>query len=131
MFSALPLDDLIGRTFYIDGASWRYVYNKALARFALRRTADTIDFNQAIELIASGEMLWTPPEQFDPLRPDVSVDAVQKHIALLDAFRRSPSCADARDWTLPSRVDARLSESRAWLTRRAPMSGEKSDEAAS
>jgi hypothetical protein len=131
MYSAIPLDDLIGQTFFIDGAPWRYVYNKALRRFALRRTAPSIDFDKALEMIACGEMLWMPPEQFEPFRADVTVDAVQKHLALLDAFRRSPMYAESKDWTLPARVDARITESRAWLTRRALRSGEKSEEAGS
>ena len=51
-------------------------------------------------------------------------EAVQQHVALLDAFRRSPLFADSKDWALPARIDARISESRAWLTRRALRSGE-------
>ncbi len=119
-----PLDDLIGQTFFIEGAPWRYLYNKELRRFALWRLAPSIEFERALELIASGQMLWTPPEQFESLRGDVTIEAVQKHLALLDAFRRSPSYADAKDWSLPARIDARISESRAWLTRRALTSGD-------
>lgn len=124
MLPALPLDDLIGRTFFIEGAPWRYLYDRERRQFALKRLAPSIEFERALELIASGELLWAPPERFEPLRPEVEIGAVQRHIALLDAFRRSPAFADSRDWTLPARIDARISESRAWLTRRALRSGE-------
>jgi hypothetical protein len=124
MLPALPLDDLIGRDFYIEGAPWRYMYDRPQRRFALRRLAPTIELERALELIASGELLWAPPHQFEPLRPDAPIDSVQKHIALLDAFRRSPLFAESMDWSLPARIDARISESRAWLTRRALQSGE-------
>lgn len=124
MLPAIPLDDLIGQTFYIEGAPWRYLYNKELRRFALKRLAPSIELERALELIASGELLWVPPEQFEPLRGDVTIEAVQRHLVLLDAFRRSPSYVEAKDWALPARIDARISESRAWLTRRALTSGE-------
>ena len=124
MLPALPLDDLIGRHFFIEGAPWRFEYVRARQRFALKRLAPTIDFDVALELIATGEMLWTPPEKFEALRADLAIEEVQNHLALLDAYRRSPSCMDARDWRLPARVDARITESRAWLTRRALTSGE-------
>ncbi|HET7186555.1 MAG TPA: hypothetical protein VFI52_00310 [Gemmatimonadaceae bacterium] len=124
MLPALPLDDLIGRTFFIEGAPWRYLYDRERRRFALKRLAPSIEFERALELIASGELLWTPPERFEALRPEVEIGTVQRHIALLDAFRRSPAFADSKDWALPARIDARISESRAWLTRRALRSGE-------
>jgi hypothetical protein len=124
MLPAIPLDDLIGQTFFIEGAPWRYLYNKELRRFSLKRLAPSIEFERALELIASGVLLWTPPEKFESLRADVTIDEVQKHLALLDAFRRSPSFVDSKDWALPARIDARISESRAWLTRRALRSGE-------
>jgi hypothetical protein len=124
MLPATPLDDLIGTTYFIEGAPWRYLYNNELRRFALRRIAPSIEFELALELIVSGELLWTPPEQFEPLRGDVTIEVVQKHLALLDAFRRSPAYVDSKDWALPARIDARISESRTWLTRRALTSGE-------
>jgi hypothetical protein len=124
MLPALPLDDLIGQHFFIEGAPWRYVYDAQLRRFALKRLAPSIEFERALELIAAGEMLWAPPEEFESLRPDISIEAVQQHVALLDAFRRSPLFAESKDWALPARIDARISESRAWLTRRALRPGE-------
>jgi hypothetical protein len=124
----LPLDDQIGRTFYIDGAPWRLVYTPAVRAFALRRVAPEIAFERAVELIASGELLWNPPGQFEALRPDSAVDAVRRHVALLDAFRRSPLCADSNDWALLARIDARLADGRSWLARRALTSGDAAGE---
>jgi hypothetical protein len=124
MLPALPLDDLIGKTFFIEGATWRYQYHKTLRRFALRRLSPSIELERALQQIASGELLWTPPEQFESLRADVTVEAVQQHLALLDAFRRSPAFGEVRDWALPARIDARIAESRAWLMRRALTSGD-------
>jgi hypothetical protein len=124
MLPALPLDDLIGRTFFIEGAPWRFTYVKAQQRFALQRLAPSIDFDVALDLIANGEMLWTPPEKFEALRHDLLIEEVQQHLALLDAYRRSPSYTDARDWALAARVDTRITESRTWLTRRALAAGE-------
>jgi hypothetical protein len=127
MFSALPLDDLIGQTFYIDGAVWRYLYNKSIRRFALKRVDPDIPFERALELISSGELLWNPPERFEKLGPDVSMERVQQRVAILEAFRRSSACVDSTDWEMRARVDAQLAESRNWLTRRALMSGDATD----
>ncbi len=124
MLSPLPLDDLIGQCFYIDGAVWQYLYNKSIRRFALRRVEADIPFERALEQIASGELLWNPPERFDRLAPDAPLDLVQQRVALLDAFRRSPACVDSTDWAMRARIDATLTESRNWLTRRALTSGE-------
>jgi hypothetical protein len=128
MFSELPLDDRIGKTFFIAGAAWRFAYNKAIGRFALRRIDTELPFERAVELIASGEMLWEPPERSERFGPDVTVDVVQQRVALLGAFRRSPCCVDSKDWMLVSRIDAQLAESRAWLSRRALTSGEPPDQ---
>lgn len=124
MAFGIPLDDEIGRTFYIDGAPWRLVYNRGIRYFALQRVAPAIDLDRALELIASGELLWNPPEQFDALRSDASVEDVRQHVALLDAFRRSPVCADSTDWALLARIDMRLADARSWLARRALTSGD-------
>lgn len=128
MFSELPLDDRIGQTFYIAGAAWRYSYNKAIRRFALRRIDAEISFERAVALIASGEMLWEPPERFERFAPDASLETVRQRIALLGAFRRSPWCVESKDWTLLARIDAQLAEGRTWLSRRALTSGEPTDE---
>jgi hypothetical protein len=124
MFPKLPLDDEIGRTFYINGAPWRLSYNPAIRGVALRRLSTEIPFARVLELIASGELLWNPFEHFVPLGPGMSLEAVQRHIALLGAFRRSPTCIDATDWRVLARIDERLAETRTWLARRALTSGE-------
>jgi hypothetical protein len=129
MLSPLPLDDLIGQSFYIDGAVWRYLYNKGIRRFALRRTDNEIAFERAVEQIASGELLWNPPERFAWLAANAPMDLVQQRVALLEAFRRSPACVDSIDWAMRARVDAQLAESRNWLTRRALTSGDTTDSA--
>ena len=124
MLSPLPLDDLIGQSFYIDGAVWRYLYNKSIRRFALRRTDTEITFEQAVEQIATGELLWNPPERFTRLSSTAPLEIVQQRVALLEAFRRSPGCVDSTDWAMRARIDAQLTESRNWLTRRALTSGD-------
>ena len=124
MLPDLPLDDLLGRTFYIDGALWRVVYNREIYRVAFLRLATEIVFDRALELIASGEILWKLPEPFDPLGPDSAVDAVQQHVALLVAFQRSPTCMSSKDWTLRAGIDTRLADCRSWLARRALSSGD-------
>jgi hypothetical protein len=129
MPEALPLDDLIGRTYYIDGALWRYLYNEGIRRFALRRTMPEIPFAHALQLIATGKVLWTPPERFEPIKPGMPMETIQQRVALLDAFRRSPSCVESTDWSMRARVDELLSESRSWLTRRALMPGDATGDA--
>lgn len=129
MFPELPLDDVIGQTFYVDGALWRVAYNRTARRIALRRIAPEIPFARAVDLIASGELLWNPPDPFEPLEPETSVESVQRQIALLDAFRRSPACTASTDWSLRTRVEARLFECRSWLARRALPSGDSAREA--
>ena len=124
MLSPIPLDDLIGQTFYIDGAVWQYLYNKSIRRFALRRVDAEIPFERALEQIASGELLWNPPERFERLTGDMRLDVVQQRVALLEAFRRSPACVDSADWAMRARIDAHLTESRNWLTRRALAAGD-------
>lgn len=129
MRTPLPLDDLIGQSFYMDGAVWRYLYNKGIRRFALRRTDTEITFEKAVEQIASGELLWTPPERFAWLAANAPMDLVQQRVALLAAFRCSPACVDSIDWAMRARIDAQLAESRNWLTRRALTSGDTTDRA--
>jgi hypothetical protein len=128
MYSALPLDDRIGQTFYIDGALWRYLYNAGLRGFALRRSVPSVPFVRALELIAMGEVLWTPPPRFEAPAVGVSDEALQQRIALLSAFRRSPAYQLSDDHALRARVDEQLMAIRAWLTHRALMSGESLDD---
>ncbi|HEU4640817.1 MAG TPA: hypothetical protein VFS44_00045 [Gemmatimonadaceae bacterium] len=123
MSSRIPLDDAIGQTFYMDDAPWRLAYDHTLRHFVYRRIAPSIDFDRALELIEKGAMCWEPPAHFEPLRPDTSLESVQRHIALLDAFRRSPTCMSSPNWLLRTRIDERLVESRAWLAGRTLGSG--------
>jgi hypothetical protein len=127
MPSSLPLDDLIGQTFYINGSLWRYLYDRGRRRFALRRTEVAFPLERAVELIASGDVLWTPPERLER-KEEMTMESVQQRIALLEAFRRSPACLESTDWSLRRRIDEQLAESRGWLTRRALMSGEGKDD---
>ena len=124
MFSSLPLDDEIGRTILIDGATWRVAYDRDTRGFALQPVSLGLAFAEVVERIASGAMLWRPAERFEPLDADSPVDAVQKEVSLLDAFRRSPACVEAHDWQLVVRIDARLADCRTWLARRALAAGE-------
>jgi hypothetical protein len=127
MPSDTPLDDLIGQTFYIGGSLWRYLYNTSLRRFALRRTVQNIPLDLAAELIASGEVLWIPPERFDRPGPEDSIESMRQRIALLEAYRQSPACVESDDWTARARIDAQLIVIRHWLTRRALSSGDAAD----
>lgn len=127
MFSELPLDDQIGKTFYINDALWRLAYNRTLGRFALRRVSSEITLERAVELITSGELLWDPLEYFESPNAETSVPAVQKYVALLTAFLHSPFGTEMSDWALRARLDARLTVYRTWLTRRALKAGDSSD----
>lgn len=125
MSSETPLDDLIGQTFYIDGSLWRYLYSRSVGRFALRRTALNFPLERAVELIASGEVLWTPPQRFDRPAPGDPIESVQQHVALLEAYRQSPACVESSDSMARARIDARLVVLRQWLNRRALSSGDE------
>ena len=125
MPSETPLDDLIGQTFYIDGSLWRYLYNSSVRRFALRRTVPSFPLELALELIASGEVLWTPPARFDRPGPQDSVESVQQRVALLIAYRQSPACVESPDPMVRARIDAQLIAIRQWTARRALRSGEE------
>ena len=124
MFSHLPLDDRLNRVFYIDGALWRLVYAPEMGQCVLRREALHIDFNHAVTLIAAGELLWTPPQNFERLGSNTSVDAVEQEHALLCAFLRSPAGRRITRWEVRTRLETRLNDDQAWLTRRALTLGE-------
>lgn len=119
-----PLDDEIGRTYYINDAPWRLVYIAAIRGVALRRLATEIPFEEAVERIAAGSLHWDPFEHAEPFGRRATLETVQRYVALLGAFRRSPTCLNATDWTLLARVDERLADSRTWLARRALTSGD-------
>ena len=121
------LDDRIGRPFYKDGAAWCLKYDQRIRGFALRRTEPFIPLERAIEMIKTGELLWTPPATMTPPAADATVDSVREQVELLDAFRRSPACMDSLDWGLRVRVDAQLAVARTWLSRRGLKPGSPSD----
>jgi hypothetical protein len=119
MFFQLPLDDQIGKTLYINGGLWRLVFEKSVGRFVMRRLDTTIAFEKALEQIASGELLWEPPQASEPLRAETPIEWVQQQVSLILAFRKSPAGNDLNDWALRARLDERLADCRMWLTRRA------------
>jgi hypothetical protein len=125
MHSEIPLDDRIGRTVYAGGSLWRYLYDTKIRRFAMRRTVTNIPLELALELIESGEVLWTPPARFARLGATDSLDAVRHRLALLEAFRRSPRCVESSDWIMRARIDAQLTVLRKWLNRPALPSGDE------
>jgi hypothetical protein len=126
VFTYLPLDDQLNHLFYVHGAIGRLVWDWPLGRCVLRREAIHLDFNQAITLIAAGELLWSPPDSFESLDEDSSPEDVQQEDALLYAFLRSPLGLRV-SWRMRRRLAARLNDDRAWLARRALTSGD-SDE---
>jgi hypothetical protein len=125
MHSEIPLDDRIGRTMYAGGSLWRYLYNTRKRRFAMRRTVADIPLELALELIESGEVLWTPPARFARLGATDSLESVRHRIALLEAFRRSPGCVRSSDSVTRTRIEAQLVALRKWLNRHALPSGEE------
>lgn len=116
--SLLPLDDAVGRDFYVDGGSWRLVYDYPARNFVLRRLVAEIPFDRALVHVAAGELVWLPPRHFDLLVTGPTLETVRRHVALLDAFLQSPVCIGSEDPQLRPRMEARLRESRAWLARR-------------
>lgn len=126
MHPEIPLDDRIGRTMYAGGSLWRYLYNAKKRRFTMQRTVAAIPLDLAVELIESGEVLWTPPARFARLGSTDSPESVRHRIALLEAFRRSPACVESSDWTMQTRIDTQLVLLRKWLKRHALPSGEES-----
>jgi hypothetical protein len=124
MHSEIPLDDRIGRTFYVGGSLWKYLYDTGKHRFAMRRTVSDVPLSLALDLIASGEVLWSPPARFARLGAKDSLDSVRHRVALLEAFRQSPACVESTDWMMRTRIDAQLVVLRQWLNRQALPSGE-------
>ncbi len=125
MHSEIPLDDRIGRTTFLGGSLWRYLYDPSKRRFAMRRTVTGVPLDLALELIESGEVLWTPPARFARLGSADSLDSVRYRVALLEAFRRSPGCVESSDWMMRARIDAQLVVLRKWLNSHALPSGEE------
>jgi hypothetical protein len=125
VFVQLPLDDQLNRLFYLEGAPWRLVYASALGRCVYRREALHMDFNHAVELIAEGALLWTPPDDFERLDEGASLQSVRREQALLNAFLRSP-VGHRIDNAMHSRLAVRLGHDGSWLLRH-PLSGDDTD----
>jgi hypothetical protein len=118
MLTHLPLDDELNRRFYVEEGLWRLVWANTLGRCVLRREVVHIDLVDAATKIASGEVLWVPPDSFEPLDADTSVDAVQREHLLLRAFLRSPAGQRITKWTARRRLELRSTDTRDWLARR-------------
>ena len=118
MLSYMPLDDALNCLFYVDDGTWRLIWTKAIGRCVLRRESIHIPFFDAVTKIGKGELLWTPPDRFQPLDGDSSVDAVQREVILLDAFLRSPTGQRMTRWTERQRLELRAGDLRDWLASR-------------
>ena len=118
MFSLLPLDDHLNRIFYVDGALCRLVYSSLLGRCVLRQEASHIEFEHAVSLIAAGELLWNPPDEFERLTADTPLEAVQQEHGLLCAFLRSPAGHRIMSWKSRRWIESRINEDRDWAARR-------------
>jgi hypothetical protein len=123
MLSHLPLDDQLNRLFYMEGAPWRLVYAQSLGRCVFRREANHLDIAYAMKLIATGDLLWGPPDDFERLDDDMAPESVQLEHGLLCAFLRSPVGQGVDRWT-QTRLQGRLSDDRDWLARHAVSSGD-------
>jgi hypothetical protein len=119
MLTHLPLDDELNRRFYFEGEVWRLVWANALGRCVLRRERGRIAFADAVLLIARGELLWAPPEDFEPLDADASPEEVQREHILIGAYLRSPAGQRIPRWTIRRRLEARVGAAREWLAGRA------------
>jgi UDP-2,3-diacylglucosamine pyrophosphatase LpxH len=115
MRSHLPLDDQLNRVFYVDGTLCRLVYNRVWERCVLRREPRRIEFDHAVTLIAHGEVLWVPPEEFQRLTASTPSDTVRREHALLCAFLLSPAARRITDAELRTRLLARLNDDEMWL----------------
>ncbi len=118
MLSLLPLDDQLNRLFYIDGSVCRLVYAAPLGRCVLRPEVRHIGFDHAVSLIASGDLLWNPPDEFERLDSDTPLEAVQQECALLSAFLRSPAGHRITSWKTRRWLERRLQDGRDWAARR-------------
>ena len=124
MLSHLPLDDELNHRFYMEDGLWRLVWANTLGRCVLRREVVHIDVDEAAVKIASGEVLWVPPQHFAALGTDTPVDAVRREHLLLNAFLCSPAAEGIKKWMVRRRLQARTSDTRDWLARRALTRGD-------
>jgi hypothetical protein len=124
MLTHLPLDDELNQRFYVDDGVWRLVWANALGDCVLRREKAHLDVVDAVTMIAHGELLWAPPERFEPLAADTPVDEVRREYILLRAFLRSPAGQRLTRWTMRLRLELRTSADQDWLTNRALTGGD-------
>jgi hypothetical protein len=118
MLTHLPLDDELNHRFYVEEGLWRLVWANTLGRCVLRREVTHIELDDAVEKIAFGEVLWVPPDRFEPLSAETPIDAVQREHLLLRAYLRSPAGERMRRWTMRRRLEVRSSDTKDWLARR-------------
>jgi hypothetical protein len=118
MLTHLPLDDELDHRFYVEEGLWRLVWANTLGRCVLRREVVHVALAEAVAMIARGDVLWVPPERFEPLDADTSVDAVQREHLLLRAFLDSPAGQRITRWTMRRRLELRTSDTQDWLARR-------------
>jgi hypothetical protein len=118
MLTHLPLDDELNRRFYVEEGLWRLVWANSLGRCVLRREVVHIELVDIVARIAAGEVLWAPPEHFDPLNDDTPIDVVQREHLLLRAFLCSPAGQRITRWTMRRRLELRSSDTQDWLERR-------------
>jgi hypothetical protein len=124
MLTHLPLDDELNQLFYVEEGTWRLVWANALGRCVLRREQPNIELADAATMISRGELLWAPPERFDPLGAGTPPDFVRREHTLLLAFFRSPAGRRVTSWTPRHRLELRLREHREWRARHALRRGD-------
>lgn len=118
MLTHLPLDDELERRFYVEEGLWRLVWANTLGHCVLRREVVHVDFAEAVGMIARGEVLWAPPDRFEPLTAETPVDVVERERLLLRAFLCSPAGQRVTRWTVRRRLELRASDAQDWLARR-------------
>ena len=124
MLTHLPLDDELNQLFYFEGGVWRLVWANALGRCVLRREQPNIELADAVLLIARGEVLWAPPDDFDRLSAATPADAVERERLLLIAFLRSPAGRRLSRWSVRRRLELRVSDAQDWLATHALARGD-------
>jgi hypothetical protein len=114
----LPLDDELNHRFYVEEGLWRLVWANSLGRCVLRREVVHIGLMDVVGKIATGEVLWAPPRNFEPLDDDTPIDMVQPEHLLLRAFVASPAGQRIATWSMRRRLQSRIRDTEEWLARR-------------
>ena len=118
MLTHLPLDDELNHRFYVEEGLWRLVWANSLGRCVLRREVVHIGLMDVVGKIATGEVLWAPPQNFEPLDDDTPIDMVQPEHLLLRAFLASPAGQRIATWSMRRRLQSRIRDTEEWLARR-------------